>query len=79
MPPPGHDQLARHTARWCAHWPVARLAWLPVTAGTRTTWSCTASACSPGKRGRLPAGPTYLAGNRASTAGRPSPGPEGDR
>ena len=21
MPPPGHDQLTRHAARWCARWP----------------------------------------------------------
>jgi len=82
MQPPGHDQLTRYLGAP----PVVRAGrrcpapWLPATTGTQKTWSCTTAACAPGRRWDGPrARPAHLAGNGARTAGRPSPGPEGDR
>jgi len=80
MPPPGHDQLTRHAARWCARWP-------PVPGVSAAGHSRPAGNVvmhdrdlRPGKAGGRPrAGTAHLAGDGACTAGLPSPGPAGDR
>jgi len=80
MPPPGHDQLTRHAAPWCARWPP--VPGVSVAGHSRPAGNVVMHDCDlrPGKAvGRHRDGTAHLAGDGACTASRLSSGPEGNR